>query len=82
MCGVGKTNHNGEPHIKPVIKLFFSQTGFLLNRLSSCCAGIIVRLLPNNVNCQKMSPPIIKPVKNKFFLNDIRGDLFGYQRAT
>ena len=29
-----------------------------------------------------MSPPIIKPVKEKFFINGIRGDLFGYQRAT
>ena len=80
MCGVGKTNHNDEPYIKPVIKLFFSQTEFLLNRLSSCCAGNIVRLLPN-VNRQKLSPPIIKPVKKKI-INGIRGDLFGYQRAT
>ena len=38
-------------------------------------------LLPN-VNRQKMSPPIIKPVKKKFFINGIRGDLFGYQHAT
>ena len=82
MCGVGITNHNDEPRIKPVIKCFFSQTEFLLNRSSSCCAGKVVRLLPNNVNCQKMSPPIIKPVKKKFFINGIRGDLFGYQHAT
>ena len=27
-------------------------------------------------------PPIIKPVKKKFFINGIRGDLFGYQSAT
>ena len=38
-------------------------------------------LLPN-VNRQKMSPPIIKPVKKKFFVNGIRDDLFGYQSAT
>ena len=38
-------------------------------------------LLPN-VNRQKMSPPIIKPVKKKFFINGIRDDLFGYQSAT
>ena len=38
-------------------------------------------LLPN-VNRQKMSLPIIKPVKKKFFINGIRGGLFGYQRAT
>ena len=37
-------------------------------------------LLPN-VNRQKMSPPIITPVKKKFFINGIRGDPFGYQRA-
>ena len=37
-------------------------------------------LLPN-VNRQKMSPPIIKPVKIKFFIDGIRGDLFGYQSA-
>ena len=35
-----------------------------------------------NANRQKMSPPIIKPVKKKFFINGIRGDLFGYQSAT
>ena len=81
MCGVGKTNHNDEPYIKPVIKLFFSLTEFLLNRSSSCRAGKTVRRLPN-VNRQKMSPPIIKPVKKKFFIKGIRGDLFGYQRAT
>ena len=39
-------------------------------------------LLPNNVNRQKMSPPIIEPVKKKFFINGIRGDLFGYQSAA
>ena len=40
-------------------------------------------LLPNNVNRQKISPPILKPVKKKkFFINGIRGDLFGYQRPT
>ena len=38
-------------------------------------------LLPN-VNRQKVSPPIIKPVKKKFFINGMRGDLFGYQRDT
>ena len=38
-------------------------------------------LLPN-VNRQKMSPPIIKSVKKKLFINGIRGDLFGYQSAT
>ena len=38
-------------------------------------------LLPN-INRQKMSPPIIKPVKKKFFINGIRDDLFGYQSAT
>ena len=65
MCDVGKANHNDEPYIKPVIKIFSSRTEFLSNRLSSCCAGKIVRLLPN-VNRQKMSPPIIKPVKKKF----------------
>ena len=37
-------------------------------------------LLPN-VDRQKTSPPIIKPVKKKFFINGIRGDLFGYQSA-
>ena len=26
-------------------------------------------------------PPIITPVKKKFFINGIRGDPFGYQRA-
>ena len=26
--------------------------------------------------------PIIKPIKKKFFINRIRGDLFGYQSAT
>ena len=68
MCGEGKTNNNDEPYIKPVVKFSFSQTEFLLNRSSSCCAGKIVRLLPN-VNRQKMSPPIIKPVEKKFFIN-------------
>ena len=34
------------------------------------------------VNRQKMSPPITKPVKKKVFVNGIRGELFGYQRAT
>ena len=29
-----------------------------------------------------MSPPIIKPVKKKFPINGILGDLFGYQRAA
>ena len=39
-------------------------------------------LLPN-INRQKMSPSIIKPVKKKFFIiNGIRGDLFGYQSAA
>ena len=38
-------------------------------------------LLPN-VNRQKMNPPIITPVKKKFFINGIHGDPFGYQRAT
>ena len=38
-------------------------------------------LLPN-VNRQKMSPPIIKPVKKKKIINGIRGDLFGYQSAA
>ena len=31
---------------------------------------------------QKMSPPIITPVKKKGFINGIGGDPFGYQRAT
>ena len=35
-----------------------------------------------NVNRQKMSPLIIKPVKKKLFINGIRGDLFRYQSAT
>ena len=82
MCGVGKTNHNDEPYIKAVINFFFSQTEFLLNRSSSCRAGKIVRLLPN-VNRQEMSPPIIEPFKKIYiYKNGIRGDLFGYQRAT
>ena len=34
------------------------------------------------LNRQKMSPPIIKPVKKKFSINGIRGDLFGYQSAA
>ena len=37
-------------------------------------------LLPN-VNRQKMSTPIITPVKSFLFINGIRGDPFGYQRA-
>ena len=69
MFSVGKTNHNDEPYIEPV-SLFFSQTEFLLNRSFSCRAGKIVRLLPN-VNRQKTSPPIIKPVKKKGFINGI-----------
>ena len=35
-----------------------------------------------NINRQKMSPSIMKPVKEKFFINGIRGDPFGYQSAT
>ena len=30
MCGVGKTNHNDGPYIKPVIKCFLSKTEFPL----------------------------------------------------
>ena len=37
-------------------------------------------LLPN-VNRQKMSPPINTPVKKYVYINGIRGDPFGYQRA-
>ena len=37
----------------------------------------------SQMSTEKMSPPIIKkPVKKRFFINGIRGDLFGYQRAT
>ena len=79
MFGVGKTNYNDEPYIKPV--KFFSQTEFLLNRSFSCRAEKIVRLLPND-NHQKMSPPIIQPVRNIYIINGISGYLFGYQRAT
>ena len=44
MCGVRKTNHNDEPYIKPVIKLFFlngiplEPFVFLLRRKNSSAA--------------------------------------------
>ena len=44
MCGVGKTNHDDEPHIKPVIFYFFTNGiplepfVFLLRRKNSSAA--------------------------------------------
>ena len=65
MCGVEKNNHNDEPHIKPVIKSFFTNGiplepfVFVLRRENSSAA----------LKCQpsEMSPPIIKPVKKVFY---------------
>ena len=82
MCGNRKTKHSDEPYIKPVIKFFFQKRNSSLEPFVVLLRRKIVRLLPN-VSRQKMSPPIIKPVKKTFFINSIiRGDLFGYQRAT